>query len=197
MADGNLEPLPHSLATDPTRRARALLPVLREGHGGFATSRADAVVRWARRHAMSVAPFVAGCCGTELQALAGPRYDAERFGLDLPRVSPRQADLLMVAGTVTRRQAALVKEAYDRMAEPKWVMAVGACACSGGPYDNYAVVQGVDTIVPVDVYVPGCPPRPEAILDGILKLQERVRVEPVGAKGRHREVDARREAGVE
>ena len=115
-------------------------------------------------------------------------YDIDRFGALLPRFTPRQADLLMVIGTVTMRQAPILKRVYDQMAEPKWVMAFGACTCSGGPYNNYAVVQGIDTLIPVDIYVPGCPPRPEAVLDGLIKLQARVQQERVPADGRHREI---------
>jgi NADH-quinone oxidoreductase subunit B len=134
-------------------------------------------------------PFASACCAVELASTAGPRYDLERFGGSLPRYSPRQSDLLMVVGTVSQRQAPILKQVYDQMAEPKWVAAVGGCTCSGGPYDNYATVQGIDTIVPVDVYIPGCPPRPEAVLDGLLKLQARVAVEQVPRSGRHRERD--------
>jgi NADH-quinone oxidoreductase subunit B len=138
---------------------------------------------------MFLYPFVTACCGMEFMSAAGPRYDLDRFGCALPRFSPRQSDLLMVVGTITHRQAPILKKVYDQMAEPKWVIAFGACTCSGGPYNNYATVQGIDTIVRVDVYIPGCPPRPEAVLDGLLKLQERIRVETVPANGRHRELD--------
>jgi NADH-quinone oxidoreductase subunit B len=124
----------------------------------------------------------------EFMSVAGPRYDVDRFGCALPRFSPRQSDLMMVVGTITHRQAPILKKVYDQMAEPKWVMAFGACTCSGGPYNNYAVVQGIDTIIPVDIYVPGCPPRPEAVLDGLIKLQARVQAEKVGGTGRHREL---------
>jgi NADH-quinone oxidoreductase subunit B len=125
----------------------------------------------------------------EFMSAAGPRYDIDRFGAALPRFSPRQADLLMVVGTISHRNAPILKKVYDQMAEPKWVMAFGACTCSGGPYNNYAVVQGIDTIIPVDIYVPGCPPRPEAVLDGVIKLQARIQAERVGAQGRHKEID--------
>ncbi len=162
---------------------------LRQGTDSFITTRRDAVVGWSRKHSMSLYPFVSACCGPEFTAVSGPRYDLERFGGSLPRYSPRQADLLMVVGTVTQRQAPILKKVYDQMAEPKWVVAAGACTCSGGPYNNYATVQGIDTIVPVDVYIPGCPPRPEALLDGLLKLQARVAVEKVPVDGRHKEFD--------
>jgi NADH-quinone oxidoreductase subunit B len=134
-------------------------------------------------------PFITACCGMEFMAVAGPRYDIDRFGAALPRFSPRQADLLMVVGTISHKQAPVLRKVYDQMCEPKWVMAFGGCTCSGGPYDNYATVQGIDTIIPVDIYVIGCPPRPEAVLDGLIKLQERVSREPVPSTGRHVDID--------
>ncbi len=164
-----------------------MLELLREGGDAFQTTRLEAVLGWARSYSMFLYPFVTACCGMEFMSLAGPRYDLDRFGCALPRFSPRQSDLLMVVGTITQRQAPILKRVYDQMAEPKWVMAFGSCTCSGGPYDNYATVQGIDHIVAVDVYVPGCPPRPEAVLDGLLKLQARVRAEKVASDGRHRE----------
>jgi len=173
----------------PLDRANAMVEVLRQGSDSFLTTRADSVLNWARKYSMFLYPFVTACCGMEFMSAAGPRYDIDRFGTALPRFSPRQADLLMVVGTITHRQAPILKKVYDQMAEPKWVIAFGACTCSGGPYDNYAVVQGIDTIIPVDVYIPGCPPRPEAVLDGIIKLQARVQAEKVGPEGRHQELD--------
>jgi len=171
------------------QRSRRVVEMLRDGGDGFATSRLETVVNWSRKYSLFLYPFVTACCGMEFMSTAGPRYDLDRFGAALPRFSPRQSDLLMVVGTITGRQAPILKRVYDQMAEPKWVMAFGACTCSGGPYDNYETVQGIDTIVPVDIYVPGCPPRPEAVLDGLLKLQERIQRERVPAKGRHREVE--------
>jgi NADH-quinone oxidoreductase subunit B len=162
---------------------------LREGGDSFVTSRAEAVMNWSRKYSMFLYPFVTACCGMEFMSAAGPRYDLDRFGCALPRFSPRQSDLLMVVGTITHRQAPILKKVYDQMAEPKWVVAFGACTCSGGPYNNYATVQGIDTIIPVDLYIPGCPPRPEAVLDGIMKLQARVQLEKIPADGRHREID--------
>jgi NADH-quinone oxidoreductase subunit B len=173
----------------PLKRANDLVEVLRQGNDSFVTTRADAVLNWARKYSMFLYPFVTACCGMEFMSAAGPRYDIDRFGTALPRFSPRQADLLMVVGTIAHRNAPILKKVYDQMAEPKWVMAFGACTCSGGPYNNYAVVQGIDTIIPVDIYVPGCPPRPEAVLDGIVKLQARVQAERVDKHGRHREID--------
>jgi NADH-quinone oxidoreductase subunit B len=161
-----------------------------ESDDAFRTTTVDAVINWARKYSMFLYPFVTACCGMEFISAAGPRYDLDRFGTALPRFSPRQADLLMVVGTITQRQAPILKTVYDQMAEPKWVLAFGACTCSGGPYDNYAVVQGIDKIVPVDIYIPGCPPRPEAILDGIMKLQARVQVEKVPTDGRHRDISS-------
>ena len=171
----------------PYDRAAEMVEVLRQGSDSFLTTKADAVINWARKYSMFLYPFVTACCGMEFMSVAGPRYDVDRFGCALPRFSPRQADLLMVVGTITHRQGPILKKVYDQMAEPKWVMAFGACTCSGGPYNNYAVVQGIDTIIPVDIYVPGCPPRPEAVLDGLIKLQARVQAEKVGGTGRHLE----------
>jgi NADH-quinone oxidoreductase subunit B len=169
----------------PYERAAEMVEVLRQGSDSFLTTKADAVINWARKYSMFLYPFVTACCGMEFMSVAGPRYDVDRFGCALPRFSPRQADLMMVVGTITHRQAPILKKVYEQMAEPKWVMAFGACTCSGGPYNNYAVVQGIDTIIPVDIYVPGCPPRPEAVLDGLIKLQARVQAEKVGRAGRH------------
>jgi NADH-quinone oxidoreductase subunit B len=129
---------------------------------------------WARKYSLFQYPFVTACCGMEYMTLASARYDLDRFGAALPRFSPRQADLLMVVGTVNCKQAPILQRIYEQMAEPKWVMAFGVCASSGGFYDNYATVQGIDRIVPVDVYVPGCPPRPEQVLDGIILLQRKI-----------------------
>ena len=173
----------------PLQRAHELVEVLRQGNDSFITTKADAVLNWARKYSMFLYPFVTACCGMEFMSAAGPRYDIDRFGAALPRFSPRQADLLMVVGTISHRNAPILKKVYDQMAEPKWVMAFGACTCSGGPYNNYAVVQGIDTIIPVDIYVPGCPPRPEAVLDGVIKLQARIQAERVDAQGRHKEID--------
>ncbi len=126
----------------------------------FAVSRLADAIAWARKYSFFSYPFVTACCGMEYMAVAGPRFDIDRFGLSLPRFTPRQADLLMVVGTITHRQAPILQRVYEQMAEPKWVMSFGACTSSGGPYNNYAVVQGIDTIIPVDIYVPGCPPHP-------------------------------------
>jgi NADH-quinone oxidoreductase subunit B len=134
----------------------------------------DAIVDWGRKYSFFLYPFVTACCGMEFMSLAGPRYDLDRFGAALPRFSPRQADLLMVVGTISHKQAPILVKIYNQMTEPKWVFSFGVCATSGGFYDNYATVQGIDTLIPVDVYVGGCPPRPEMVIDGLLKLQQKV-----------------------
>jgi NADH-quinone oxidoreductase subunit B len=170
------------------RHSQRALEFLRQGGDSFLTTKVDTVLNWSRKYSMFLYPFVTACCGMEFMSVAGPRYDLDRFGCALPRFSPRQSDLLMVVGTITHRQAPILKKVYDQMAEPKWVMAFGACTCSGGPYNNYAVLQGIDTIIPVDIYVPGCPPRPEAVLDGLIKLQARVQAEKVGSTGRHQDI---------
>ena len=133
---------------------------------------------WARKYSLFQYPFVTACCGMEFMAVAAARYDLDRFGAALPRFSPRQADLLMVVGTVNCKQAPILQRVYQQMADPKWVVAFGVCASSGGFYDNYATVQCIDRIIPVDVYIPGCPPRPEQVLDGILLLQRKIQGQP-------------------
>jgi NADH-quinone oxidoreductase subunit B len=142
--------------------------------GSVILTRWEEVVNWARKYSFFLYPFVTACCGMEFMSVAGPKYDLDRFGAALPRFSPRQADILMVVGTISHKQAPILVKVYNQMAEPKWVFAFGVCAVSGGFYDNYSTVQGIDTLIPVDVYVPGCPPRPEMVIDGLLKLQEKV-----------------------
>jgi len=137
-------------------------------------TRLDKAVAWARKFSIFPYPFATACCAMEYMSLSAAPYDLDRFGALLPRFTPRQADLLMVIGTVTVRQAPILRRVYDQMAEPKWVMAFGACASTGGFYDNYATVPGIDRIVPVDVYVPGCPPRPEGVLDALMALQRKI-----------------------
>ncbi len=144
------------------------------GDAGFVTTRLEELLGWARKYSLFQYPFVTACCGMEFMAVAGPRYDLARFGAEAPRFSPRQADLLWVVGTVSQRQAPALRRVYEQMGEPKYVLAFGTCASCGGFYDNYATVPGIDKIIPVDVYVPGCPPRPEAVLDGLMLLMEKV-----------------------
>ncbi len=141
------------------------------------TTRLDAVIGWARKFSLFQYPFVTACCGMEFMAVSGNHYDTDRFGAALPRFSPRQADMLMVVGTIVHKQAPILRTVYDQMCEPKWVVAVGACAVSGGFYQNYTSVAGCDKVIPVDVYIPGCPPRPETILDALIKLQEKIQDE--------------------
>ena len=138
----------------------------------FVTSKLSDVINWARKYSLFQYPFVTACCGMEFMAVYGAHYDGARFGCEIPRFSPRQADLLFVVGTVNHKMAPILKRVYEQMAEPKWVIAFGACASSGGFYQNYAAVAGIDRIIPVDVYIAGCPPRPEAVLDGIIELQK-------------------------
>ncbi|MGD0528192.1 MAG: NADH-quinone oxidoreductase subunit NuoB [Polyangiaceae bacterium] len=141
---------------------------------GFATTRIDDLLGWARKYSLFAYPFITACCGMEFMALNGPRFDLARFGAEAPRFSPRQSDLLWVVGTISQRQGPVLKRIYEQMMEPKWVFAFGTCASSGGFYDNYTTVPGIDKIIPVDVYIPGCPPRPEAVLDGLMLLQDKI-----------------------
>ena len=141
---------------------------------GYATTRVDALLGWARKYSLFSYPFVTACCGMEFMALTSPRFDVGRFGAEAPRFSPRQSDLLWVVGTISQRQAPVLKRIYEQMMEPKWVLAFGTCASSGGFYDNYTTVPGIDKLVPTDVYIPGCPPRPEAVLDGLMLLQDKI-----------------------
>ncbi len=149
------------------------LPEGHMGEGFFATS-LDKVVGMARKNSMWPLPFATSCCGIEFMATMGSHYDLSRFGSERVGFSPRQCDLLMVMGTIAKKMGPVLRQVYLQMAEPRWVMAVGACASSGGIFDTYSVLQGIDQVIPVDVYVPGCPPRPEAIIDGVLKIQELV-----------------------
>src|SRR5512139_3222713 len=144
-----------------------------EGSGFFAT-RLDKVVGLARKNSIWPLPFATSCCGIEFMATAAAHYDLGRFGSERMAFTPRQCDLMMVMGTISKKMGPVVKQVYLQMAEPRWVMAVGACASSGGIFDTYSVLQGIDQVVPVDVYVPGCPPRPEAIIDGVIRIQELV-----------------------
>ncbi len=141
---------------------------------GFLTTKLQEVVAWGRKYSLWPMPFGTACCAIEFMGTISNVFDVSRFGAELVRFSPRQSDLLLVLGTINYKQAAILKKVYQQMADPKYVIAVGACATCGGFYDNYAVLQGIDEVIPVDVYVPGCPPRPEQILLGIVKLQEKL-----------------------
>jgi NADH-quinone oxidoreductase subunit B len=138
------------------------------------TTSIEKVADWGRKSSLWPALFGLACCAIEMMATSASRYDLARFGSEVFRASPRQADLMIVSGRVCQRMAPVLRNIYDQMPEPKWVISMGACASSGGIFNNYAVIQGVDKIVPVDVYIPGCPPRPEALMDGIMKLQEKI-----------------------
>src|SRR6187431_624321 len=142
-----------------------------EGAGFFATS-LEKVVGLARKNSLWPLPFATSCCGIEFMATMASTYDLARFGSERLSFSPRQADLLMVMGTIAKKMGPVLRQVYEQMAEPRWVLSVGACASSGGIFDTYSVLQGIDRIIPVDVYVPGCPPRPEQFIDGIMKIQE-------------------------
>ena len=147
--------------------------------GDVVVTRVDAALNWFRKNSLWPMPMGLACCAIELMAAGASRFDIARFGSEVMRFSPRQSDVMIVAGTVTYKMAMAVRRIYDQMPEPKWVIAMGACASSGGMYRSYAVLQGVDNILPVDVYVAGCPPRPEALLDALIKLQNKVSRQPV------------------
>lgn len=152
-----------------------------EGPGFFATS-IDKMVGLARANSLWPLPFATSCCGIEFMATMGSNYDLARFGSERISFSPRQADVLLVAGTIAKKMGPVLKQVYLQMAEPRWVIAIGACASSGGIFDTYSVLQGIDKIIPVDVYVPGCPPRPEQIIDGVMKVQELAKNESTGRR---------------
>jgi NADH-quinone oxidoreductase subunit B len=147
-----------------------------ESHLGdtIITTTLEKVANWARKSSLWPATFGLACCAIEMMASAMPRYDLARFGAEVFRASPRQADLMIVAGTVTNKMAPVVRRIYDQMTEPKWVIAMGACASTGGIFQSYAVLQGVDRIIPVDVYLPGCPPKPEALIHAIMQIQKKI-----------------------
>ena len=147
--------------------------------GDVVITRVDAALNWFRKNSVWPMPMGLACCAIELMAVGASRFDISRFGSEVMRFSPRQADCMIVAGTVTYKMAGAVKRIWDQMPEPKWCIAMGACASTGGMYRSYAVLQGVDQIVPVDIYVSGCPPRPEAVLDALMKLQDKISKQPV------------------
>jgi NADH-quinone oxidoreductase subunit B len=138
------------------------------------TTQIDKAVAWARKYSIFQYPFVTACCGMEFMSTASAHYDIDRFGAGFPRFSPRQSDVLFVVGTVSHKMGPILKTIYEQMCEPKWVVAFGVCASTGGFYNNYATVLGIDHIIPVDIYIPGCPPRPQMVLDGLIKLQEKI-----------------------
>ena len=142
------------------------------GKGDWLTTRVDQLVNWARKNSLWPMPFGTACCGIELMSVLASRHDIARFGAEAIRFSPRQSDLLLVAGRISIKMMPVLTRIYEQMPEPKWIISMGACASSGGVFDTYSVIQGIDQFLPVDVYIPGCPPRPEAILDGLIKLQK-------------------------
>src|SRR6187200_860996 len=153
---------------------------------GILLTSVEKLVNWTRKASFWPATFGLACCAIEMMTSGGPRYDLGRFGMEVFRASPRQADLMIVAGRVSQKMAPVLRQIYDQMADPKWVLAMGVCASSGGMFNNYAIVQGVDHVVPVDMYLPGCPPRPEMLIDAILKLQKQVQSTKLGP---HRRVE--------
>jgi len=142
------------------------------------TGRLDSALGWARKFSLFNLPFVTACCGMEYMSVQGAHYDMDRFGAAFPRFSPRQSDLLMVVGTISLKMAPVLVKVYQQMCEPKWVVSFGVCTISGGFYDNYCTLMGIDRVIPVDMYIPGCPPRPEMVLDGLQKLQEKIQRSP-------------------
>jgi NADH-quinone oxidoreductase subunit B len=151
---------------------------------GILLTSVEKLVNWSRKSSMWPATFGLACCAIEMMVTVAPRFDLARFGMEVFRASPRQADLMIVAGRVSQKMAPVLRQIYDQMADPKWVLSMGVCATSGGMFNNYAIVQGVDHIVPVDMYLPGCPPRPEMLIDAILRLHEKVQHEPLGERRR-------------
>jgi len=155
----------------------------------FFTSKLNNALGWARKFSNFQYPFVTACCGMEYMSTNCAHYDQDRFGAGFPRFSPRQSDVLFVVGTISHKLAPVLKTVYDQMCEPKWVVAFGVCTCTGGFYDNYSTVMGIDTIIPVDIYIPGCPPRPEALLYGIMQLQRKMKKETIKNKYAKKDIE--------
>jgi NADH-quinone oxidoreductase subunit B len=151
----------------------------------FVTGRLEDLVKWARRRSVFPATFGLACCAIEMMAMGGPHYDVARYGMEVFRASPRQADLMIVAGRVSQKMAPVLRQIHDQMMDPKWVISMGVCASSGGMFNNYALVQGVDQVVPVDVYAPGCPPGPETLMHAILTLHEKIRTGELTQRDKH------------
>src|SRR3954449_9232694 len=167
---------------------------IEEAPSGFLLTTVEDLVGYFRKGSLWPVTFGLACCAIEMMAAGAPRFDISRFGMEVFRASPRQADLMIVAGRVSQKMAPVVRQVYDQMSEPKWVLSMGVCASSGGMFNNYAIVQGVDHIVPVDIYLPGCPPRPEMLIDAILKMREKVMAQPLGPNGR-KMLEARKAEG--
>jgi NADH-quinone oxidoreductase subunit B len=165
-----------SMAYDEFNDNEALEQLQKSGSGVF-MSTLESLMNWGRSNSVWPLTFATSCCGIEMMATGGARHDFARFGIEVYRASPRQADVIVVAGTIVRKMAPVLKRLYDQMADPKYVIAMGACAVSGGPfyYNSYSVIRGVDQVIPVDVYIPGCPPRPEALLYGVMQLQRKIK----------------------
>ena len=164
---------------------------------GFMTAKFDKVIGLARKNSIWPLPFATSCCGIEFMATMGSHYDLARFGSERVGFSPRQCDLLMVMGTIAKKMGPVLRQVYLQMAEPRWVIAVGACASSGGIFDTYSVLQGIDQVIPVDVYVPGCPPRPEAIIDGVMRIQDLVHNESLRRRGSEKYKELMNSYGIE
>ena len=158
----------------------------KDGSSSFITTRIDAVINWGRKNSLWPLPFGTSCCGIEMMATFAADYDIARFGAEAMRFSPKQADLLIVAGIVNTKMAPVLRTIYDQMSDPKWVISMGACASSGGIFNVYSVTQGIDTILPVDVYVPGCPPAPEGVLHALMELQKRIQLGDTFSQKRER-----------